>query len=96
MIYFGNSSKIGTCFSHKSCIKKSDVENLKNLFLIHGLLYYLSEKIIKIWDHRTNSLSRGPNLTPPPYVSCAIQYKKFRNDHFGRFDDAILLVYEAI
>ena len=77
-------------------IKKSDIENLKNLFLFHGLLYYLSEKIIKIWGHRTNSLSGGPNLTPPLYVSCVLQYKKFRNAHFGHFDDAILLVYEAI
>ena len=25
-------------------LKKSDVETLKNLFLFHGLLYYLSEK----------------------------------------------------
>ena len=38
MIYFGNLSKIEFCFSNKSCIKKSDVENLKDLFLIHGLL----------------------------------------------------------
>ena len=44
----------------------------------------------------TNSLSGGPNLTPPPWVSCVIQYKKFRNAHFGHFDDANLLVYEAI
>ena len=60
--------------------------------------YYntFQKKKIKIWGHRTNSLSRGPNLTPPPYVSCVIQYKKFGDDHFGRFDDAILLVYEVI
>ena len=38
MIYFGNSSKIGICFKNKSYIKKSDVENLKNLFVLHGLL----------------------------------------------------------
>ena len=38
MIYLGNSSKIEICFQNKSCIKKSDVENLKKLFLIHGLL----------------------------------------------------------
>ena len=38
MMYLGNSSKIGICFQNKSCIKKSDVENLKNLFLIHGIL----------------------------------------------------------
>ena len=50
----------------------------------------------KIWGHRANSLSIGPNLTPPPYVSCVIQYKKFRNDHSGHFDGAILLVNEAI
>ena len=54
------------------------------------------KKRIKIRGHQTNSLSRGPSLTPPPYVSCVIQYKKFRNDHFGGFDDAILLEYEAI
>ena len=47
-------------------IKKFDIENLKNLFLFHGLLYYLSEKRIKIGGHRTDSLSGGPNLTPPP------------------------------
>ena len=60
--------------------------------------YYntFQKKRIKISGHRTNSLSRGPTLTPPPYVSCVIQYKKFRNDHFVRIDDAILLVYEAI
>ena len=60
--------------------------------------YYntFTEKRIKIWGHRTNSLSRGPNLTPPPLVSGATQYKKLRNDHFGRFYDAIFLVYEAI
>ena len=29
-------------------------------------------------------------------MSCIIQYKKSRNYHFGRFYDAILLVYEAI
>ena len=38
MIYLGNSSKIGICFLNKSCIKKSDVENLKKIFLIHDLL----------------------------------------------------------
>ena len=38
MIYFGNSSKMELVFMNKSCIKKSDVENLKRLFLIHGLL----------------------------------------------------------
>ena len=47
-------------------IKKSDVENLKNLFLFHGPLYYLSVKNKKMWGQRTNSLSGGPNLTPPP------------------------------
>ena len=36
MIYVVNSSKIGICFYNKSYIKKSDVENLKNLFLLHG------------------------------------------------------------
>ena len=45
--------------------KKSDVENLKKK-LIHGLLKYLPEKRIKIWGQRTNSFSRGPNLTPSP------------------------------
>ena len=34
MIYFGNSWKIGIRFYNK----KSDIENLRNLFLIHGLL----------------------------------------------------------
>ena len=38
MIYFGNSSKIGICLYNNSCIKNSDVENLKNVFLIHELL----------------------------------------------------------
>ena len=33
-IYFGNSSKIGTCFQNKLSIKKSDVENLMNLVFI--------------------------------------------------------------
>ena len=51
MIYFGNSSKIKTSFKNKSCNKKSDFENLKILFLIHGLLKYLSEKRIKNWGH---------------------------------------------
>ena len=44
MIYFGNSSKIGICFKNKSCIKKADVEDLKILFLIHGLLKYFRKK----------------------------------------------------
>ena len=35
MIYFGKSSKIGIYLQNKSCMKISDVENLKNLFLIH-------------------------------------------------------------
>ena len=47
------------------------------------------QKKNKTWGHRTNSLSRGFN--PIPIGSCIIQCKKFRNDHFGRFDDAILL-----
>ena len=38
MLYFVNSSKIITCFSNELYIKKSDDENLKNLFFIHGLL----------------------------------------------------------
>ena len=38
MICFGNSWKIGICFYNKSYSKKTDIENLKNLFLIHGLL----------------------------------------------------------
>ena len=59
MIYFVENFRINRN------IKKSDVENLKNLFLCHGLLYYLLEKRIKIWGHRTNSLSGGPNLTHP-------------------------------
>ena len=59
--------------------KKSFFENLKNLFLFHGLLYYLSEKRIKNWSHRTNFLSGGPNLTPSPYVSCVIQECQFRS-----------------
>ena len=36
-IYFGKSPKIGTCFWNKLHINKSDVENLKNLFLFRGL-----------------------------------------------------------
>ena len=59
------------------------------------MVYYntFQKKIIlKIWDHRTHSLSGGPNIPPPPKVSCIIQYKKFRNNH-DRFDDAILLVW---
>ena len=60
MIYFGNSSKIGICFCRiNHYFEKSDVENLTDLFLFHGLLYYLSEKRIQIWGHRTNSLSGG-------------------------------------
>ena len=52
--------------------------------------YYntFQKKRIRIWGHRTNSLSGGPNLTLPLYVSCINQFKKFRNYHFGRFDDA--------
>ena len=38
MIYFEKSSKFGICFENKSCIKKSDVENLKKIFLNHGLI----------------------------------------------------------
>ena len=45
--------------------------------------YYNTFQKKKILGHQTNSLSRGPNLTP-------------RNYHFGRFYDDILLVYEAI
>ena len=49
MIYFGYSSKIGICFYNNSCIKKSDVENLENLFLI-DMDYYntFQKKRIKI------------------------------------------------
>ena len=57
--------KLEFVFRINQNIKKFDVENLKNLFLFHGLLYYLSEKRIKIWGHQTNSLSVGPNITPP-------------------------------
>ena len=46
--------------------------------------------------HRNNSLSGGPKLTPPPYGLCIIQYNKYWNGQFGRFGDAILLIYEAI
>ena len=35
MLYFGNSSKIEFLFRINQIIKKSDVENLKNLFLCH-------------------------------------------------------------
>ena len=77
---------------------------LKNLMLkilriyFYFMDYYTTfqKKRIKIWVHRTNSLSWGPNLTPPPQVSCVIQCKKFRNAHFGRFGDVILLVIEVI
>ena len=44
MLYFGHSSKIGTCFQNKSYLKKSDVENFKNFlifFLFHELLLYV-------------------------------------------------------
>ena len=47
MTYFGNSLKLEFVFRINDNIKKSDVENLKNLFLFHGLLYYISEKRIK-------------------------------------------------
>ena len=57
MIYFGNSWKIEICFKNKSYIKKSDVENLKKIFFIHGLLLYLAEKRKKIWGQQTYSLS---------------------------------------
>ena len=72
------------------------MKTLRIYFLFHGLLKYFQKKIMKIWGHRSYSFSAGPNLTPPVYFSCIIQYKKFRKDHFGRFDDAILQVYEAI
>ena len=38
MIYFGNSRKLEFGFRINDILKKSDVENLKNLFLFHGLL----------------------------------------------------------
>ena len=69
---------------------------LKIYFYFMDFYTTFQKKRIKIWGHRTNSLSGGPNLTPPPKVPCVIQYKKFRNAQFDRFDDAILLVYEAI
>ena len=43
-IYFGISLKMEYISRINNIIKKSEVENLKNLFLFHGLLYYLSEK----------------------------------------------------
>ena len=55
--------KLVFVFGINYILKKSDVENLKNLFLLHGLLYYLSEKN-KTWGHRTNSLSSGFNPIP--------------------------------
>ena len=56
--------------------------------------YYTFQKkiILKIWGHRTHSLSEGPNVPQPPEVSCIIKNKKFRNNYVDRFDDAILLV----
>ena len=55
--------------------------------------YYnaFQKKRIKIWGHRTSFLTRGPNIG---FMRNSIY--KFRNDHIGRFDDAILPVYEAI
>ena len=57
---------------------------------------FQKKKRIKIWGHRTYYLSRRPNLSPPQKVSFVNQYKKFRNYHFSRFYDAILLVNEQI
>ena len=40
LVYFVNSSKLEFDFriNHIQCSKKSDFENLNNLFLFHGLL----------------------------------------------------------
>ena len=64
IINFGNSWKLDF-FRINRILKKSDVENLKNLFSFRELLLYLSETRIKTSGHRTNSLSGGPNLTLP-------------------------------
>ena len=58
---------------------------------ISALTYSLWLLLIKL--HNYFSFRRA-QFNPTPQVSCVIQYKKFKNDHFGRFDDAILL--EAI
>ena len=78
MIYLAIRRKLEFIFRINHNIKKSDVENLKNLFLFHGLLYYLSEKMIKLWGHRTNSLSGGPNLTPPHRFHALFNIKSSR------------------
>ena len=40
---------------------------------------------------------RGDFLGPPRSTDITtLIIKNFKNDHFGRLDDAILLVYEAI
>ena len=47
MIFLAIRRKLEFDFRINCNIKKSDVENLKILFLFHGLLYYLSEKGLK-------------------------------------------------
>ena len=48
--------------------KKSGINHLKVLFLLHRLLYNLLGKRIKNGGHRTNFLSGEQNLPPtPPY-----------------------------
>ena len=69
MIYSGNSPKRDFDFKSKFYIQTSDIENLNFLSLFHGLLFYLLEKGKKIRGHRTNYLSRGPNIAPPPHMS---------------------------
>ena len=56
------------------------MENLKFLFLFHGLSFYLLEKNKKIRGHCTDYLSVGPNLTPSPQILRIIQYKTLRSD----------------
>ena len=44
--------------------------------------FTFKKKKEKIVGYRTNNLSGGPNLTPPPQISRIIQYKPLRIDFF--------------
>ena len=59
----------------KCTFKKSDINNLKVLFLFHRLLYNLLEKRIKNGGNQTNFRSGEQNLPLPPHILRIIQYK---------------------
>ena len=83
MIYFGNSPQNRIyIFRINHILKKLTLKILNVCFYFMDYRFTFKLEKRKKWGHRTNDLSGGPNVTPPPQITRIIQYKALRSVFF--------------